>query len=87
MAFAVDPLLLPKLVFMFVVLIKVIFQERGVLFVQLMNPGILCGQMEMQVLQLAYVSILRCLFLTMKKQLSKAKKLVKVSAKLFLLKK
>lgn len=39
-----------------------------------MNPSILCGQMEMQVLQLAYVSILLCLFLAVEKQLTKAKK-------------
>lgn len=45
------------LAFVFPVLIKVIFRERDVLFVQLMNPTILCGQMEMQAFQLAYVSI------------------------------
>lgn len=32
-----------------------------------MNPTILCGRMEMQALQLAYVSILLCLFLTVEK--------------------
>lgn len=43
------------------------------LFVQLMNPTILCGQIEMQALQLAYVSILLCLFLTMENSLPKRK--------------
>lgn len=57
------PLILP---FPPVVLIKVIFWERDVLFVQLMNPTILCGQMEMQAFQLAYVSISPCLFLLWK---------------------
>lgn len=44
-----------------------------VLFVQLMNPTILCGQMEMQALQLAYVSILLCLFLNVENSLPRRK--------------
>lgn len=64
------------LVFVFVVLIKVIFRERDVLFVQLMNPTILCGQMEMQAFQLAYVSISLCLFPSVENSLPRQKRLV-----------
>lgn len=38
-----------------------------------MNSTILCGQMEMQALQLAYVSILLCLFLTLENSLPRRK--------------
>lgn len=38
-----------------------------------MSPTILCGQVEMQALQLAYVSILLCLFLTAENSLPRRK--------------
>lgn len=38
-----------------------------------MNLGILCGQMEMQAVQLAYVSISLCLFLTVENSLQRQK--------------
>lgn len=64
------------LAFVFVVLIKVIFRERDVLFVQLMNPTILCGQMDMQAFQLAYVSISPCLFPSVENSLRRQKSFV-----------
>lgn len=39
----------------------------------LMNPTILCGQMEMQAFQLAYVSISPCLFPSVENSLPKQK--------------